>query len=680
MKIKNCIYLQKPSCTGGNAWATLVVRPSLCLFCPRERERSERERLSPFPQCQECVYIEHVQVVPAQTGCVAVGQRPKGDRVHHALVEHQAVLLGAGGDLGLFGGRMTREKMGLGHGHVASVVEGVGEFVEDVLPQDVVIQLLRTPHVEGEASHLAFHFATLGPVPIILGAPGGEIHDVVVPFQLVRHFPQVIPRREVGFTGKMGVDDGVGVEVEDLFLQPLEVLVQFQSRVTGGEGGDEEVHAPVVRLVVSGIGVDHFQCGGVADPHRVNVVGGIGDEMEEVRGGGDDLGGWLAEVLAEFSPEGVEHQFGRGFLAGVLCDALGVELDTLALVVVSDYRRWRSKPDPLCFRRRVVVPRMSRRREDCRVCLCPLSPPLGSRRRLGRFLAILVHQGSAQFLAFRKVFPTRLRFQGLGFFFSGLARAPLAFGLFAFFLFRSGWLVLLVLLVLVLVVRGRFGFDTPRFQHPLYSTFPHGLAPPRRLLGFLVKVHQIFGFDVVFLFLVKVDQLGRGRGCGRRLGRAGFFRAFQKFLQRVFQRGVQHRGVVLVLLVLVLVALEGLGQRKTDVARPDAFAQSIQFTGLGLHHLDGHAIRDGRVAENYAPFGGQSPGLVQEGAFGDLPFVVIDQISVVPGGHHHHLLDHSSLPTGFRNRLANRPRLGSWCSSLVSKSAPCREDVDRRCT
>ena len=63
--------------------------------------------------------------------------------------------------------------------------------------------------------------------------------------------------------------------------------------------------------------MDHFQSVGVADPHRVNVVGGIGDEMEEMRGGGDDLGGGFAEVLAEFTPEGVEHEFGRGFSAGV---------------------------------------------------------------------------------------------------------------------------------------------------------------------------------------------------------------------------------------------------------------------------------------------------------------------------------------------------------------------------
>ena len=123
----------------------------------------------------------------------------------------------------------------------ASVIEGVSEFVEDVLPQHVVIQLLGSPHVEGEAPHFAFHFALLGPVPIILRAPGGKIHDVVVSFQLVRHLPQEIPCGDVGLAGTVGKDDRVGVEVEDLFLQLVEVLVQLQAGVPGGEGGDEEI-------------------------------------------------------------------------------------------------------------------------------------------------------------------------------------------------------------------------------------------------------------------------------------------------------------------------------------------------------------------------------------------------------------------------------------------------------
>ena len=47
-----------------------------------------------------------------------------------------------------------------------------------------------------------------------------------------------------GWPGRVGEDDRVGVEVEDLFLEEIEVLVQLEASVTGDEGGDEEVDAP----------------------------------------------------------------------------------------------------------------------------------------------------------------------------------------------------------------------------------------------------------------------------------------------------------------------------------------------------------------------------------------------------------------------------------------------------
>ena len=106
--------------------------------------------------------------------------------------------------------------------------------------------------------------------------------------------------------------------------------------MTGGEGGDEEVDLSIVRLVVLGIAVDHFQGLWVADPHRVNVVGGIGDEMEEMRRRGDDLGGGFAQVLAEFAPERVEHEFGRAFPARVFGDQHHVEVHVLPFAVGLD--------------------------------------------------------------------------------------------------------------------------------------------------------------------------------------------------------------------------------------------------------------------------------------------------------------------------------------------------------
>ena len=66
------------------------------------------------------------------------------------------------------------------------------------------------------------------------------------------------------------------------------------------------------------------------------MVGGIGDEMEEVRGGGDDLGGGFAQILAEFAQERVEHEFRRGFPTGALDEALRVEVDALVSPVGLD--------------------------------------------------------------------------------------------------------------------------------------------------------------------------------------------------------------------------------------------------------------------------------------------------------------------------------------------------------
>ena len=56
-----------------------------------------------------------------------------------------------------------------------------------------------------------------------------------------------------------GIDDRVSVEVEDAFLKLLQVTVEFESGVTGGESGHEDVDASVVGLVLFEVGVDDFQ-------------------------------------------------------------------------------------------------------------------------------------------------------------------------------------------------------------------------------------------------------------------------------------------------------------------------------------------------------------------------------------------------------------------------------------
>ena len=56
-----------------------------------------------------------------------------------------------------------------------------------------------------------------------------------------------------------GVDDGVRVEVEDALLKLFQVRVEFESSVTGGEGGHEDVDTTVIGLILFQVGVDHFE-------------------------------------------------------------------------------------------------------------------------------------------------------------------------------------------------------------------------------------------------------------------------------------------------------------------------------------------------------------------------------------------------------------------------------------
>ena len=56
-----------------------------------------------------------------------------------------------------------------------------------------------------------------------------------------------------------GVDNGVCVEVEDALLKLLQVRVEFESRMTGREGSNEDVDTSVIWLVLFKVGVDDFE-------------------------------------------------------------------------------------------------------------------------------------------------------------------------------------------------------------------------------------------------------------------------------------------------------------------------------------------------------------------------------------------------------------------------------------
>ena len=59
---------------------------------------------------------------------------------------------------------------------------GGGDVIDDVDLEKVKVQLVLSTCVEGEPAYLAFDFALMGSVAVILRASGGEFHDVIVGF------------------------------------------------------------------------------------------------------------------------------------------------------------------------------------------------------------------------------------------------------------------------------------------------------------------------------------------------------------------------------------------------------------------------------------------------------------------------------------------------------------------
>lgn len=126
-------------------------------------------------------------------------------------------------------------------------------------------------------------------------------------------------------TGFGGVDEAVGVEVQDSLLKSFQGLIYFESRVTGDESGHKDIDASVVRLIVLEVGVDHFQTVVVGDSDLMLVTERVGDQSEEVKGVVDCCGGGFKKNFSELAPEAVEHEFGGGVASRVFLAESGFE-------------------------------------------------------------------------------------------------------------------------------------------------------------------------------------------------------------------------------------------------------------------------------------------------------------------------------------------------------------------
>ena len=156
---------------------------------------------------------------------VSVRKRLESVRVYDAFVEDESVAFGSCDHTKMFGGGVSPEEVRVDDVDVASFVERSGDFVEEILSHDVIVELSGAPDIEGEAPDLAAHFTVLSPVPVILGASGREVDDEVAIVEFVGHLSEVISERDVGLSRESSVDDGIGVKVEDALLELFQVAV-----------------------------------------------------------------------------------------------------------------------------------------------------------------------------------------------------------------------------------------------------------------------------------------------------------------------------------------------------------------------------------------------------------------------------------------------------------------------
>ena len=217
-------------------------------------------------------------------------------------------------------------------------VDGISDFIDDVLFEKFKIQLFLPAGVEGEPAYLAFDFSIFGSVTVILGASGSKLDDVIAGFQFTGEFAEMIARGRGGFAGTMGEDDGVGIEVEDTFggYFAESFSVEFESCPAGGETGHEDVDVDLNGLFVVDLFVDDFDHLVVHDAKSLHDLRVIVQEFVESSGFRDAFDLTLVALLPVLAPETVEHHFGERPPTGIFLDVLGLKLDSFLVQVLLD--------------------------------------------------------------------------------------------------------------------------------------------------------------------------------------------------------------------------------------------------------------------------------------------------------------------------------------------------------
>ena len=116
---------------------------------------------------------------------VSVRKQLESVRVHDAFVKDESVAFASCDDMMMFGGRVSPEEVRVDDVDVASFVERSGDFVEEILSHDIIVELPGAPDIEGRASDLAAHLTTLSLVPVILRDSRCEVDDEVAIIEFV---------------------------------------------------------------------------------------------------------------------------------------------------------------------------------------------------------------------------------------------------------------------------------------------------------------------------------------------------------------------------------------------------------------------------------------------------------------------------------------------------------------
>ena len=251
--------------------------------------------------------------------------------IHHAFAAHQTVIfVGGSGVQGVVFG-LALDGVGLGNACGAGFGQGGVQLVQDVLAQHLVTELRGSLAVEREPPHFADGLAGPGLVAVILGPRRAELHDAVAVPQLIFEFAQVLAQGRTGLTGTVRKHHRVRVEVQDLFPQQLQGLVEAEPGPTGGEAGHEDVQVGRQRLAVVLFGVVDFHAvfgQGAVVPDIVLVA------VQKLLGLGKFPHLHFVVALTKFAPHGVEHHLGQGATSGIVLHLVVIQVDAFPSRIV----------------------------------------------------------------------------------------------------------------------------------------------------------------------------------------------------------------------------------------------------------------------------------------------------------------------------------------------------------